>query len=278
VATKFNIGTGTNTAEFDLNGRNQEIAGLSLVSGSTAANNAVTNSSLTPSTLTVNTAAGSPSTFVGLLKGNLALAKTGTDSLTLSGASSYTGATSVNNGTLVVNGNISTSTSLTVASGATLGGSGTVGPATISGILAPGNGIGTLTANGDVTWNASGGNAWLFELGSASADLGTANLGSNNDLLRIAATGGDFLKGSGSAFTFDFANSGSAGYYKLVDWDGSSTFSATDFMASNLASGLSGDFIMDPSTSALYLNVIPEPSTALLGALGMLALLRRRRD
>ncbi len=104
VATKFGIGNGVNVVEFDLNGRNQEIAGLSVLSGATAANNSVNNSSGTLSTLTVNTAAASPSTFTGILKGNLALAKTGADTLTITGANTYTGATTVSAGTLQVSG------------------------------------------------------------------------------------------------------------------------------------------------------------------------------
>lgn len=189
------------------------------------------------------------------------------------GVNNYTGATTVTAGTLLINGNISTSIT-TVAAGATLGGSGTIGAATISGILSPGNSIGTLTATGDVTWNAN--EAWVFELGSSAADLLLANTTGTRDLLNITGTGSDFLKGTGSTFIFDFANTGETGFYKLVDWTGTSTFIDADFTATNLASGLAGTFIVDNSTSALYINVIPEPSAALLGGLGMLFLLRRR--
>ena len=59
-----------------------------------------------------------------------------------------------------------------------------------------------------------------------------------------------------------------------MDWTSATTFVSGDFVASNLASGLSGTFTVDSGTSALYLNVVPEPSSALLGGLGML---RRRR-
>jgi fibronectin-binding autotransporter adhesin len=231
-------------------------------------------------TLTVDTGstvAGAIVEFSGAISGTgFGITKEGAGTLVLSGTNSYTGATTVSTGTMVVNGNISTSTSLTVESGATLGGDGSVGSAIISGSLAPGNSIGTLTAEGNVTWNSSVDNAWVFELGLASLDLATAGLGSDNDLLLIAA-GGDFLKGSGTSFTFDFANTGAVGWYKLVDWDGTTDFSNTDFVASNLDTGLSATFTVDAGTSALYLNVIPEPSAALLGGLGALVLLRRRR-
>lgn len=205
----------------------------------------------------------------------MTIAKTsGTGVVRFDGTNTYTGATTVTAGTLVINGNISTSIT-TVASGATLGGSGTVGAATISGILSPGNSIGTLTATGDVTWNAN--QPWIFELGVSAADLTLADTTGTRDLLNITGTGSDFIKGTGSTFTFDFANTGETGFYKLVDWTGTSDFVDGDFTATNLASGLSGSFIVDSGTTALYLNVIPEPRAALLGGIGMLFLLRRRR-
>ena len=231
-------------------------------------------------TLTVETGSTVAGAFVefsgGISGSGFGITKEGAGTLHLSGTSSYTGATTVSTGTLVVNGNISTSSSLSVASGATLGGDGMVSAATISGSLAPGNSIGTLSANGDVTWNSSVGNDWTFELGTASVDLTAASLGSDNDLLLIAA-GGDFLKGIGTFFTFDFANTGAVGWYKLVDWEGTTDFAAMDFVATNLDAGLSATFTVDSGTSALYLNVIPEPSAAaLLGLGGALVLLRRR--
>lgn len=231
-------------------------------------------------TLTVDTGSTVNTAFVefsGDISGTgFGISKDGAGTLRLSGNNSYTGATVVSAGTLVVNGNISTSVSLTAEAGTALGGGGTLGTATISGSLAPGNSIGILTAEGNVTWNSNSGNAWFFELGTASVDLATAGLGSDNDLLLIA-NGADFLKGSGSAFTFDFADTGALGWYKLVDWDGTTNFAATDFVATNLDAGLSGTFTVDSGTSALYLNVIPEPSAAvLIGLGGPLVLLRRR--
>jgi autotransporter-associated beta strand protein len=119
VATRLILGAGSNINEFDLNGRSQEIAGLSIASGATAANNSVNNSSATLSTLTVNTAAGSPSSFAGILKGKMALTKTGPDTLTLTGAHTFSGPTSVNQGTLALTG-AGMASPITVASGASL--------------------------------------------------------------------------------------------------------------------------------------------------------------
>jgi autotransporter-associated beta strand protein len=238
------------------------------------------------STLTINgTNAGAANNtdFSGSISNGanvaLALTKTGSTTQALSGASSYSGGTVVSGGTLLVNnttGSATGSGTVNVSTGAAIGGAGIIsGATTVSGSVRPGNSIGTLTVGNDITWN--GGNAWNFELGTASIDLAAANIGGTRDLLDLTGAGSDFLKGTGSSWTFDFANSGAVGWYKIVDWTGTTSFSAGDFTATNLASGLTGSFTVDSGTSALYLNVVPEPGAALLGGLGLLALLRRRR-
>lgn len=100
VATEMRMGAGTNATEFDLNGTNQELARLTIEPAATAANSSVNNSSPTESTLTLNTA-DSPSTFAGIIKGNLAITKTGPEAVTLAGVNSYTGPTNVTAGTLL---------------------------------------------------------------------------------------------------------------------------------------------------------------------------------
>lgn len=83
----------------------------------------------------------------------LSLTKTGTAKLTLGGTSNYTGPTQINAGILAINGSTGSS-AITVANGGTLAGSGTLGgSATVQsgGIVSPGDGIGTLTAQQQVT-------------------------------------------------------------------------------------------------------------------------------
>jgi autotransporter-associated beta strand protein len=79
--------------------------------------------------------------------------KTGNGTLALNAVETYTGPTLITNGTLQVNGQLA-SGAVTVATNAALGGVGTInGPVTVlpGGILAPGNSIGTLTVNNNVS-------------------------------------------------------------------------------------------------------------------------------
>jgi len=211
-------------------------------------------------------------TFAGVIgnngSGNVSLVKSGLGTWVLDGANAYGGSTTVNAGLLVVNGDQSAAAgAVSVAAGAALGGTGTLGgSATVNGSIRPGNSIGTLRVDGAVTWNA--GDAWVFELGTAAASLAAAGSGSSTqDLLDI---GGNFQAGTGSTWSFDFAGTGAIGWYKLVDWTGSTTFAtgtSTQFTAANLAEGLTVDgFVVDATTSALYVSVaaVPEPDAVVL--------------
>jgi autotransporter-associated beta strand protein len=111
--------------------------------------------------------------------------KTGTGALTLWGVNTYAGPTIVSNGALTVNGSLGAG-AVTVASGATLGGQGTVGgPVTVEsgGILAPGDGVGTLTT-GDLTLRDNA--EFRCEIGASNAldkvVCGALTLGSRGTL------------------------------------------------------------------------------------------------
>ena len=271
VGTKlvFSSGGGNPEAEFDLNGRNQQVAGISLTG--TAANNSVNNSSATLSTLTVNTAAGTPSTFGGILKGNLALTKTGDDSLTLSGANTYAGATSVTDGTLLVNGIHSGGGLITVSAGATLGGTGTMGNVKIEdGILAPGGATGAMTTE---NLELTGASEQKFELGAVW------------DGMTPAPPDGDFVSVLGNLTLAGKLTAAPIGTFPvtpglgdkwlLLGYTGTRTGTVATLDTSSLAapaSGLSYALAYDDSAQKVFLTVVPEPAAAGLLVLGGLVL------
>jgi fibronectin-binding autotransporter adhesin len=247
-------GGASSGAVLDLNGFNQSLVGLA--KGATGSFSIGNSSSVTDSTLTLTGASdfvGSFNDTIGTGTKKLILIKTGPDLVKLSGISVYSGGTTVSGGTLLINNTSGSGTGtgiVTVASGATLGGTGTIaGQTTVNGSISPGDSsVATLNVTNNVTWNAS--NSWLFELGTSGPDL--LNPGTS-DLLNIT---GNFVKGTGSSFSFDFAGTGSLGWYKLADWTTGTTFAASNFAASNLPSGMSGTFTVDNTSSALYIEVI----------------------
>ena len=126
----------------------------------------------------------------------------------LTGANTYTGATTISGGTLRVNGSIANS-AVTVNNGGTLGGSGTVGTTSLAagGVLAPGNSIGTLTVNGNLSFSAgsvyrvevdaTGANDRINVTGTATINGGTVDVqagagayAANTQYTILNATGG----------------------------------------------------------------------------------------
>jgi autotransporter-associated beta strand protein len=264
IGTKLNFGTGGTSGTLDLNGVNQEIAGLATISGTA---NQITNGSITPSTLTVNTATGSPSTWSQFLVGNLALVKAGVDALTLTATNTFVGATTISNGTLTLSGTgalvntpritVAAGTTLDVAAvtgGFTLGaaqvleGNGTVvGATTINGSIAPGTSIGTLTFDTAPTLT-----------GNVFAELNRTNAQTADKLVGLGALGGTLtvtnigpvLQPGDSFDLFDGSLSGSfvtlnlpggLAHWNTSDLNGSGTitFSNTAPVAQNQNIGVS---------------------------------------
>lgn len=94
-------------------------------------------------------------TAPGVISGSGSLTKAGTGALNLTGTNTYTGETTVAAGALFVNGSIEHSRLTTVEDGALLGGNGTLGGLLVKkgGTVAPGNSIGRLMVDGDVTFD-----------------------------------------------------------------------------------------------------------------------------
>jgi outer membrane autotransporter protein len=142
-------------------------------------------------------------TFGGAISGTGGFRQIGPGTTLLTGSSTYLGATSVDAGKLVVNGSIVSPA--TVQNGAALGGTGTVGSLAVmsGGMLTPGNLIGTLTANGNITLNPGA----IFEVevnkagqGDKVIVNGTVDL--TGSVLRIIAAKGHY-KPSTSYFIID---------------------------------------------------------------------------
>ncbi|WXF86271.1 S8 family serine peptidase [Pseudomonas syringae pv. atrofaciens] len=96
------------------------------------------------------------------------LIKSGAGRLILEGANTYRGDTLVNGGLLSVNGSLVSD--VQVNAGGTLGGNGQIGGLTArnGGIVAPGNSIGTLQVNGNVTLEP--GSTYAVELSPTASD------------------------------------------------------------------------------------------------------------
>jgi autotransporter-associated beta strand protein len=225
--------------------------------------------------------AGAAHTIFGssaVISGSGGLAKVDAGTLSIWSASSYAGATDVYSGTLVVNGSTSSNATTTVASGATLGGKGAIaGAVTVSGTLAPGDSIESLSTGALIM---SSGSTLAYEAnapGGLGADLIVANgaLALNNVTLDlsaatlhtgwIAGTKITLISYTGTAIT-----SGFAGY---VD-DTQYAFGSNNWLFDYNDTSSGANFQSEASgTSFVTMTLIPEPSAAMLTGLGLGALL-----
>ena len=203
-------------------------------------------------------------THAANITGSGVVNKSGTNTLTFTGAKTYTNTTTVSEGKLVVNGSL-LSQQISVLSGAALGGSGTVQKVTLDAgaILSAGNSPGTMTFAGDLLLSAGSTN--IMEIYTSGFDV---LMGSVTNTLTMS---GETL----FDFTGNTVTNGST-FAVLQNWDSITTDGTTTFSVIGLGVDQSLDY--SQITSGLV-TVIPEPAT--IGMLGLGALitilLRRTR-
>ena len=226
----------------------------------------------------------------------VAITKSDSSTWTLSGANTYTGATNVDGGTLLINGSTSTSSAVSVNNGGTLGGNGTIGGSVTvqsGGTFAPGNSIESI-ATGNLALLASAVFAQEINKSVLPGDSGdlTATTGSlgitSGAILTLAELGTSGAWGEGDTITLIGYSTGTwnGGLFtylgNTLNDDSTFTFSGIDwifdyndeFAGDNYNSDLSA---FTGSARYVTMTAIPEPRAALLGSIGLLFLLRRRR-
>ncbi len=134
----------------------------------------------------------------GCTPGSGNLEKTGSGVLTLSGLNEYTGATVLSGGALIVNGSIAASSGLTAGPGTIIGGVGQLPTTVLDGaLLAPGNSIGTITVNGDLSFNST--SAYAVQVSPTSSDLvDVTGVASLSGKVFASVYGSGFSLGSGA--------------------------------------------------------------------------------
>ena len=255
TGTIFAIGGGANTCVLDLNGNNQQLAGLYSQSATT---NLTFIKSTSAATLTI---AGNGSFGVGtpgVISGALGLTMNGGGStLTLGDTNNFTGNTTITAGTLALSGSgsIANSPTIAIAGGATFDVTGLTTALT----LASGQGI---TASGTASAGTIAVSATKGLTTAANSPLKFTAFNGSTAPLTLSGAGTLALQG-GNPVTVTIANGGTplgVADYKLIAKGASGTVSGTPSSVTVMGDGVAGTASLVNTGGELYLRVVPGPS------------------
>ncbi|NCD33347.1 MAG: hypothetical protein EOL87_08020 [Spartobacteria bacterium] len=207
--------------------------------------------------------------FSGDLSGIGGFTKTGSGTVTLSGANSHSGATAVNAGELEISGDCDDS-AVTVGASGLLTGNGPVDSLTLNGRVAPKEGADvtvTLVADNNITLNNGG----SFDVDLAALPSGTA--GADWDLLQ--STAGIIAANASGTFTINLYGS-MGGFDQTAEYawkimDGSAA--VTDFAAARftvtdtltLPESVTGEWSVEQDGNDINLVYTPLPAITIAG-------------
>ncbi len=254
--------------------------------------------------LTLNPNSGDTLTYsgdVGDGVGGMNLTKSGAGTQILSGTNTHSGSTTVSAGILAVNGLLANTSAVTVSGTGTLKGSGSINSSVAinsGGTLASGTSIESLAVVGDLSFSTA--SNFQYELdadhaqqGDLTAVTGNLNLSgivnlsfleTGSGLWELGSPLGDHLgltpadKLTLISYTGDWNNGlfTLAGHGTLQD-DSSFVIGSQQWLINYNDTDAGTNYIGDLAGTRFVTITVPEPSAALLGSLGLLVLMRRRR-
>ena len=253
------------TAVFDLGASHSDTVGTVTVDGGGSITG--TGTSTLTSTGTFEMKSGSVSAGMG--GSGIALNKTTSGTVTLSGVNTYTGATTVSGGRLLVNGSLASGSAVTVNnSGTVLGGTGT-----INGAVTINSGAAILGGTGSTGQTLTLANNLTLSSGSI-IELALGPSGAHSTLARTGSGIWSFQ----TAQQFAFLDLGATtGTYNNIITGVSNPGNTTSWTITN--SGWTGTFSYDGANIDLTLTAVPEPSTWISGALALVVIgcIQRKR-